>query len=41
MPVKLATGDKTKDVWPAHVTQVEHFREFIKFLRHCGGFEIW
>ena len=41
MPVKLATGNKTKDVWPAHVTQVEHLREFILFLRHCGGFEVW
>ena len=38
---KLATGDETKNVWPMHVTQIEHFREFIKFLRYCGGFEIW
>ena len=37
MPVKLLD----KDVWPAHVTQVEHLREFVEFLRHCGGFEIW
>ena len=41
MPLKLATGKETKDVWPAHVTQVEHLKEFIKFLRHCGGFEVW
>ena len=41
MPLKLATGKKTKDVWPAHVTQVKHLREFIEFLRYCGGFEIW
>jgi|TARA_R110002020_G_scaffold137687_3_gene307100 hypothetical protein len=41
MPLKLATGKTTKDVWPAHVTQVKHLREFIEFLRHCGGFEIW
>ena len=37
MPVKLLD----KDVWPAHVTQVEHLRQFIEFLRNCGGFEIW
>ena len=37
MPVKLLD----KDVWPAHVTQVEHLREFVEFLRHCGGFEVW
>ena len=41
MPLKLATGKETKDVWPAHTTQVEHLKEFIKFLRHCGGFEVW
>ena len=41
MPLKLATSNETKDVWPAHVTQVEHLRQFIEFLRNCGGFEIW
>ena len=41
MPVKLATSDKTKNVWPMHVTQVKHLKEFIEFLRYCGGFEVW
>ena len=41
MPVKLATSDKTKNVWPMHVTQVKDLKEFIEFLRHCGGFEVW
>ena len=28
-------------VRPAWGTNVEHLREFVRFLRNCGGFEIW
>lgn len=28
-------------VQPAWSVSASHLREFIKFLRHCGGFEIW
>ncbi len=27
-------------VFPSHGVSLGHVREFIKFLRHCGGFEI-
>ena len=33
--------DQGKLVRPAWSTSLEHIREFINFLRHCGGFEIW
>ena len=26
---------------PAHSIYVPHIREFVRFLRNCGGFEIW
>jgi len=29
------------EFYPSHVTEVDHLEEFIKFLRHCNGFEIW
>ena len=41
MPIKLATKNKTRDVWPMHVTKVEHVKEFIQFLYRCGGFKIF
>lgn len=41
LPVKLATKDKVRNVWPSHVTKVEHLQEFVNFLKHCGGFEIY
>ena len=25
----------------SHITSVEHVEEFIQFLKHCGGFEVW
>jgi len=28
-------------VMPAHSTNVDHLVQFVNFLRHCGGFEIW
>ena len=28
-------------VQPAHSCSVSHIKNFIKFLRNCGGFEIW
>lgn len=28
-------------VSPSHSTQISHIKEFIKFLRECGGFEIY
>lgn len=37
-PVVTATG---KVVKPAYSTSKSHLEEFINFLRHCGGFEIW
>jgi hypothetical protein len=30
-----------KLVRPSHAIRYNHFKEFITFLRHCGGFEIW
>jgi len=33
--------DKGEIVKPAWSTSKEHLEDFIKFLRHCGGFEIW
>ena len=41
LPVKLATKDKVRNVWPSHTARVSHLKEFIEFLRHCGGFEIY
>ena len=29
------------EYFPSHVTELEHFDEFIQFLKHCNGFEIW
>jgi hypothetical protein len=26
---------------PAHSVYLSHIREFVRFLRNCGGFEIW
>ena len=26
---------------PAHEVEDEHIKEWIDFLRHCGGFEVW
>ena len=26
---------------PAHSIYIPHIREFVRFLRNCGGFEIW
>jgi len=37
-PVVTASG---KVVKPAYSTSKSHLEEFINFLRHCGGFEIW
>jgi len=28
-------------VVPAHSVSISHIEKFVKFLRHCGGFEIW
>jgi len=28
-------------VVPAHSVDIDHLKEFVNFLRHCGGFEIW
>jgi hypothetical protein len=33
--------DEGNLVRPAWGTNVEHFKEFVRFLRNCGGFEIW
>jgi hypothetical protein len=33
--------DEGNLVKPAWSTDIEHIKEFINFLRHCGGFEIW
>ena len=41
LPVKLGTRKETKTIYPMHTTDVEHVEEFIQFLRHCGGFEVW
>jgi hypothetical protein len=40
----LLTSIITKDgtpVLPAHSTQIDHIKEFVKFLRECGGFQIY
>ena len=29
------------EFYPSHVTEVDHLEEFIEFLKHCNGFEIW
>ena len=26
---------------PSHSVYLSHIREFVRFLRNCGGFEIW
>jgi hypothetical protein len=26
---------------PSHLTEITHFEQFIRFLRNCGGFEIY
>tara|TARA_A100000172_G_C3043732_1_gene111638 strand:- start:1066 stop:1653 length:588 start_codon:yes stop_codon:yes gene_type:complete len=31
---------KDQTYFPSHVTTTEHLKEFVEFLRHCGGFEI-
>lgn len=28
-------------VVPAHSVNINHIKNFVNFLRHCGGFEIW
>lgn len=41
LPVRLGTRKETKKIYPSYTTQVEHVEEFVQFLRHCGGFEVW
>ncbi len=41
---KLFVGEEhrgKKGLRPAHYTDLEHLREWLLFLRNCGGFEIW
>lgn len=43
-PLFSTTGIVTPEgnlVYPAHSITKEHLLEFCKFLRECGGFEIW
>ena len=40
-PIKLGTRKKSLEIYPSHITSVEHVEEFIQFLKHCGGFEVW
>jgi hypothetical protein len=37
-PIVASNGEL---VIPAHSTSKKHIEEFVKFLRHCGGFEIY
>lgn len=32
---------KTEDLRSAYSTDFDHVKEFIEFLRSCGGFEVW
>ena len=41
LPVRLGTRKETKKIYPSYTTEVEHVEEFVQFLRHCGGFEVW
>lgn len=37
---ELAENPDLETVWPYEVSD-EHLKEWIDFLRHCGGFEVW
>jgi hypothetical protein len=41
LPVQLGTRKETKKIYPSYTTEVKHVEEFIQFLRHCEGFEVW
>ena len=41
LPVQLGTRKQTEKIYPSHTTEVKHVEEFVQFLRHCGGFEVW
>jgi len=33
--------DPDTEVMPAHEVSDDHLKEWIEFLRHCGGLEVW
>ena len=37
---ELASQPQLETMSPYHVSD-EHLKEWVEFLRHCGGFEVW